>query len=177
MASTKTKKATTAKPEVSEVEPKEERIVPKDIDVNDYITVKNGFQGKLVYVSKRTKEKFVWDNFGDKQELEIKELKNAKSSAKRFFEDNWFMFDEEDMWIVDYLGVSKYYENAISLEEFDEIFETTPAKAKEIISHLSKGQANSLAYRARQKVLDGEIDSRKLIAALEEALGIELIEK
>ena len=87
------------------------------------------------------------------------------------------MFDDEDMWIVDYLGVSKYYENAISLEEFDEIFETTPAKAKEIISRLSKGQANSLAYRARQKVLDGEIDSRKLIAALEEALGIELIEK
>lgn len=177
MASTKTKKATTVKSEAPKSESTERRIIPKDIDINDYITVQNGFQGKLVYVSKRTREKFVWDSFGDKQELEIKELKNAKSSAKRFFEDNWFMFDDEDMWIVDYLGVAKYYKNAISLDEFDEIFEAPPAKAKEIISHLSKGQANSLAYRARQKVLDGEIDSRKLIATLEEALGIELIEK
>lgn len=182
MANTKTSKATTAKKTTAKlkalvVEPKEERVVPKDIDLNEYITVRNGFQGKLVYISKRSREKFVWDDFGDKQELELRELKNARSSAKAFFENNWFMFDEEDMWVIDYLGVSKYYENAVAIDEFDEIFESTPTKVKEIIGKMSKGQANSLAYRARTKVLNGEIDSRKLITALEEALGIELIEK
>jgi len=46
-----------------------------------------------------------------------------------------------------------------------------------IIAGLSDGQRKSVSYRARQKVNDGEIDSRKTIAALEEALGIELEEK
>ena len=28
-------------------------IIPKDIDPNQYITVRNGFQGRLIYVSKK----------------------------------------------------------------------------------------------------------------------------
>lgn len=177
MATTKTKKTTTSSANNNENPKSSERIIPKDIDPSDYVSVRNGFQGKLVYISKRTKEKFVWDNFGDVQEIELRELRNVKSSAKRFFEDNWFMFDEEDMWVIDYLGVSKYYANAIPLEKFDEVFTMSSDKIGEIISKLSKGQANSLAYRARQKVLNGDIDSRKMISALEEALGIDLIEK
>lgn len=42
---------------------------------------------------------------------------------------------------------------------------------------MSAGQKKSIAYRAIEMIADGEIDSRKTIAALEEALGIELIEK
>lgn len=96
-------------------------IVPKDIDPEQYVTVRNGFQGRLVYVSKHTGERFVWDQFGAEQEMELRELKNAKNSYKKFFENNWFMFDED--WIVDYLGVQRFYRNAVRIEDFDEIFQ------------------------------------------------------
>lgn len=152
-------------------------IVPKDVDINDYIMVKNGFQGKLVYVSKRTGETFIWDNFGDMQEIELRELRNAKSSAKAFFINNWFMFNDEDMWVVDFLGVSQYYKKALPLEKFDEIFDMPADEAKEVIANMTDGQRSSFGYRARQKVVNGEVDSRKMISMLEEALGIELIEK
>lgn len=152
-------------------------IIPKDVDPNTIVVVRNGFQGKLIYVSPRTGERIVWDNFGDEQDMELRELRNAKSSAKKFFENNWFMFDEEYEWVISYLGLSRYYRNAIKLEEFDEIFKMTPAKIKETIDKLSKGQKKSVSYRARQLVIDREIDSLKTIAALEEALGTELIEK
>lgn len=151
-------------------------IIPKDVDINQLITVRNGFQGRLVYVSPRTKERFVWDQFGDEQEVELRELRNAKSSAKKFFSNNWFMFDDEFAWVIDYLGVKQFYKNAIKLDEFDEVFKQTPAKLKDTISKLSPGQKKSISYRARQLVMDGAIDSLKLIAAIEEALGIELIE-
>ena len=65
-------------------------MIPKDIDPNQIIIVLNGFQGKLVYESPRTHEVYRWDAFGDEQEIELRELRNAKSSAKKFFMNNWF---------------------------------------------------------------------------------------
>lgn len=150
-------------------------IVPRDVDPEQYVIVRNGFQGRLVYKSKRTGEKFVWDSFGAEQEMELRELRNAKNSYKKFFENNWFMFDED--WIVDYLGVRQFYKNAVSIEDFDSIFDNDAATIRSIIAGLSKGQKNSVAYRARTMIAEGRIDSNRTITALEESLGIELIER
>lgn len=150
-------------------------IVLKDIDPEQYVTVRNGFQGRLVYVSKHTGERFVWDQFGAEQEMELRELKNAKNSYKKFFENNWFMFDED--WIVDYLGVQRFYRNAVRIEDFDEIFQKDAKTISEIISDMSDGQKKSVAYRARVLIADGAIDSNKAITALEESLGVELVER
>lgn len=175
MANTKTKKETTLIDEETIKESKP--IVPKDVDPNQIIIVKNGFQGKLVYISPRTHETYKWDGFGDEQEMELRELRNAKSASKKFFINNWFMFDEENMWVVDYLGLNQYYKKALSLDDFESVFQKSPAKIEEIINGLSSGQKSSLAYRARQMIADGEIDSRKVINTLEESLGVELIER
>lgn len=158
-----------------QTEKNEEKIIPKDIDLNQYITVKNGFHGKLVYKSSRTGEKFVWDKYGSEQEMELKELRNAKNSSKRFFTDNWFMFDED--WVIDYLGMRQYYKNAISIGDFDKLFKKSPSEIKKAIADMSHGQKRSVIYRASELIASGDIDSRKAIAALEDALGVELIEK
>lgn len=161
------------KKETTVEEPKP--VIPKELDIHQYVTVRNGFQGKLIYVSPKTGERFVWDSFGAEQEMELLELRNAKNSAKKFFINNWFMFDED--WIVDYLGLKQYYKHAVKVEDFDDIFKTSPSEIKEIIMSLSDGQKRSVAYRARMLIAKGEIDSLKAIVALEEALGVELIER
>lgn len=153
----------------------EKKPVPKKIDPHQFITVKNGFQGRLIYVSKRTGEKFVWESFGDEQEIELIELKNAKNASKKFFINNWFVF--EDSWVIDYLGVGQFYKNALRLEDFDRVFTLSPNEIRETIGKLSAGQKRSLAYRAKELIAKGEIDSNRAIAALEESLGIELVER
>lgn len=157
--------------------PKTEKkpIVAKDIDPTQYVIVRNGFQGRLVYRSQRTGERFVWDEFGAEQEIELRELRNAKNSNKKFFINNWFMFEED--WVVDYLGVRQYYRNAISIESFDEIFSKKPAELKRMIAGMSDGQKKSVAYRAKNLIAEKKIDSLSVINALEDALHIELIEK
>lgn len=171
-------KSTAAKTERAEApvtkEPVKKVAIPKDVDINQLITVYNGFDGILVYKSPRTGEIFTWDAMGDVQDLELRELRSAKSSAKSFFSQNWFMFDEDNQWVIDYLGVRKYYQNALGIDDFDGLFDRPISELTAIIAGLSDGQRKSVGYRARQMVLDGEIDSRKTIAALEEALGIEL---
>lgn len=150
-------------------------MIPKDVDPTDYVTVRNGFQGLLVYESTRTGEVFKWENFGDEQDMELRELKNAKNSSKKFFEENWFMFDED--WIVEYLGVSRYYKNAIKIEDFDNLFQLKPDALRKRLEGASKGQKRSIAYRARTLIADGKIDSLKVVEALEDCLGMQLIER
>lgn len=150
-------------------------IIPKDIDAHQYVTVRNGFQGRLVYKSRRTGEMFVWDEFGAEQEMELQELKNAKNSYKKFFINNWFMFDED--WIIDYLGVRQFYKHAIPIDGFDNIFAMKPAELKRTVDALSDGQKKSVAYRAKELIAAKRIDSLSVIEVLENALKIELIEK
>ncbi len=179
MATRNTTNKTSARAAVKEVEPEVSQaskpLIAKDIDIHQYVTVRNGFQGKLVYVSPKTGERFVWDGFGTEQEMELLELRNAKNSAKKFFQNNWFMFDED--WIVDYLGLKQFYRHAIKIEDFDKIFETSPAEIKNTVASLSDGQKKSVAYRAKILIAEGKIDSNKAINALEEALGVELVER
>ena len=175
MAATKQKSAPESTDVQIPVEEQKKKVIPKEVDLNQYISVRNGFQGKLIYKSSRTGEKFVWDGFGSEQEIELKELRNAKNSNKNFFINNWFMFDDD--WVIDFLGVRNFYKNAIKLDEFDTIFTLTPSEIKKKIAKLSPGQKKSVAYRAMEMIANGEIDSLKVIAALEESLGIELIEK
>lgn len=170
----------TTSPVVAEIETTDKAtkpIVPKDINPNQIIVVVNGFQGRLIYESPRTHEVYRWDGFGDDQEMELRELRNAKSAAKKFFINNWFMFNEDDLWVIDYLGLNQYYKNALKLEDFDKLFTKSPSEIEKAVSKLSEGQKKSVAYRARQLVMDEKIDSIKAITALEKSLGIELVEK
>ncbi len=158
-----------------EQEVKQPYHVKNTLTPNMYVTVKNGFNGRLIYKSSRTNEKFVWEGFGAEQDIELQELKNAKSSHKTYFERNWFLFDDPE--VIRYLGVERFYASALSFDEFDELFTKTPDEIKARIASIPEGQKQSLIYKAKQMIADGEIDSMKMVNALEESLGVELIER
>lgn len=159
--------------EVSETTKKP--VVPKEIDPNQIITVRNGFQGRLVYKSKRTGERWSWESFGAEQDMELSELKNARNSNKKYFTNNWFMFDED--WVIDYLGMRQYYKNSLNIQDFDQLFKKPVGEIEDIISKLSEGQRKSVAYRAKQLIAEEEIDSNRVINTLEKCLGVELVER
>lgn len=174
----KTSKPIKETPAIEEVvEVVKKPIIAKDIDLNQLIAVRNGYQGRLVYKSPRTHEKFVWPEFGTEQMIELMELRNAKNTYKKYFINNWFMFDDEYAWVIDYLGMGQYYKHALKVDSFDDVFTKSPTEIEKTVAKLSDGQKKSLSYRARQLIAEGEIDSNKAIAALEKSLGIELVER
>ena len=170
---------TTANADMPEKPTSERRVAyrPKtvDLDPNMYVPVRNGFNGKLVYISRKSGERYVWEHFGDEQDVELRELRAAKTSYKAFYVNNWFLIDDPD--VIEYLGVERFYKNALSYEDFDSLFDMSPEEIEQKISLLSNGQKTSLKYRARQLIKEGKIDSIKVINMLERCLGIELIER
>lgn len=161
-----------AKEEAPTPAEKKAKIKARTFQPTDYVTVRNGTQGVLVYKNTHTGETFIWNNFGDEQEIELRELKNAKSASKSFFINNWFLFD--DPTVVDYLGVSQYYKYALNTDDFNDLFNKTPEEVAEILPNLSDGQKKSVAYRAYQLIKDGTIDSVKMIKVLQEGLNVRL---
>lgn len=151
--------------------------IPENVDPNQIIMVKNGFHGKLIYISPKTGETFLWDEFDDVQEMELKELRAAKNSSKGFFINNYFMFDDEYSWVIKYLGVTQYYQNAISTEGFDELLTKSAAEIQTIIEGMSAGQKSSLQFFAKEKISSGEIDSLRIISAIEKGLGVDLVNR
>lgn len=157
------------------VQEKQSYRVKQELDPNMFVTVKNGFNGTLVYKSRKTGERFIWQAFGDEQEMELSELKSARNSSKAFFVNNWFLID--DPAVIEWLGMTQFYKNALNSKSFDKLFEQSPEQIKKSVSALPAGQKKSVAFRAKQLIADGVIDSIKVINALEDSLSVELIER
>lgn len=147
-------------------------VKPKKLDPEMYVTVRNGFPGLLVYKSSKTGESFVFERFGDEHDMELQELKKAKNEDKAFFANNWFLIDDPE--VIEYLGLTQYYKNAFSYDEFEELTTMTAEEVQEKMRHISNGQKVAVARYARQLINEGRIDSLKVITALEKGLGVQL---
>lgn len=163
----------TADPKKTE-EKKEIVVKKRTFRPDEYVTVRNGFDGKLVYRSSKSGEKYVFGKFGDEHDIEIQELKKARNDAKKFFENNWFLIDDPD--VIEYLGIGEYYKNAFSYDDFDQLTAMSADEIAERMKKVSDGQKVAIAHHARRLIAEGKIDSMKAILALEKGLGVQLIE-
>lgn len=149
------------------------RRIRKNLDHNMYVTVRNGFHGTLVYKDRNTGEQYNWSYFGDEAELTLGTLLNARSSQRRFFEENWWLIDDPD--IIEYLGVGKYYKNALTYDEFEDLFSLSIDEIREKIEGLSEGQKRGVVFMAREQIESGELSDLNIVKMLEEVLNTELI--
>lgn len=101
----------------------------------------------------------------------------APQRHKKFFDHNWFVFDEEYDWVIDFLGVRAFYNNIINLEGIDALLKKTPKKIEKELATLTNGQKRTVAYRAMEMIRNKEIDSLSVIEVLEKGLGIALVER
>lgn len=169
------------KSEVIEVnEPKVQSTTPKKvtkIPLDTMIPVICNFPGKLVYISEKIKGYTVeWDGLGSIEYMELGELASMRNTNRRFFEDNWIVFEDSDeytaMQIYDFLKVNKFYKNVFTPKNIDEIFSYDKDKIVRTISTLSKGMKTTIAARAKEKLDNGTLD-KNIIDTLEMVLDVQ----
>lgn len=126
----------------------------------------------LVYISKRTSEKFEWAEYGDVQYITLGELIAMKSTQPRMLKEGWLIVDDEEA--IEQLGLAKMYGNLFEIEDIDSFFELEEYEMKRILTNMPRGFKNSLGNFARERVESGELDSNRKIKILEELLDIDL---
>ena len=78
--------------------------------------------------------------------------------------------------VIDYLQLNKYYADFGSIDEIDAIFEASPEEIKRIVANLPDKAIETIARRAYALIEDGTIDSQRVINALQDSLGYELVD-
>jgi hypothetical protein len=134
----------------------------------------------LVYSSKRTNGMVIeWDTYGSENFMDVAELIAMRGSDRRFYEDNWIVFEDSDGFTAQELykavGVNRYYMFAISPKELDKVFEKNPTEIREIISKCSKGMKETIHERAKLLRDAGRLDSYVKVKAVCDALGLETL--
>ena len=160
-------KATTAKTTV------EQPVVSTaEITNETMVECRSGVSGNLIYKSSLNPGYVVeWSGLGEIQEMEYRELVSMRGNQRRFFEENWILIDPA---VIKKLGVGRYYQNSLSTDDFEDVFNMSADEIKEIVPTLPGGTKDAIASEAKKKIDSGELDSRSAIKALEDSLDVEL---
>jgi|GEM_PF-516183 len=145
------------------------------------IEVKSNCFGELMF--KGRDGKISWSKCGEVQTLTMKELRDIKSTAHKFFEHQWIVpigvssdstSKAKPADIYKSLGILKWYKNLVEPSDFKGICNWDIATIHARIKLLSKGVKENLIVALNAYIVSGVLDSRKKIKAFEEALGVEL---
>ena len=115
-------KETVAKKTTKKQEPKR-----KAISDNVEVEFINNTNGLFVYEDKNTGKSYYLGEFGDSDYITIKELNAMKREHKGILSKFWILLvnvldDEIELNdVIEYLGLKKEYENALTLEEVDSL--------------------------------------------------------
>ena len=160
--------------EIMEVEaPKPVERAKKRLEINrDDLIMCRSAVNNLVYISKRTSEKFEWAEYGDVQYITLGELIAMKSTQPRMLKEGWLIVDDEEA--IEQLGLAKLYGNMFEIDDIDEFFDLSEREMKRILTNMPRGFKKSLGNFARERVQSGQLDSNRKIKLLEELLDIDL---
>ncbi|HLG28305.1 MAG TPA: hypothetical protein VI423_11010 [Paenisporosarcina sp.] len=172
------KKEVPAKVEAKEIKAVEETPVPTkrvkrvEIDRNEMIPVRSTVHGDLIYISNRTKARFIWEEFGSTIHLEMGELQDMNGSQRKYLHDGYLVIDDAEA--AEALGLTKMYENFAHINNLDKLFAKEAKELTEILNKLPKGMKSTISTKARELVEEGTLEKFSQIRAIEEALGIDL---
>lgn len=163
------KKTITPKEVVQEIPKRTKRI---EIDRNEMILCRSMTNGVLIYVSDRTRNRYVWSDFGTVQYIDMGELLDMRASHPKFLNEVQLIVEDDDA--VEYLGLTKVYETVADFGDLDEFFNKSTDELSEILEELPSGIKRTIANRARTLIEDGTLDQLNKIKLLEDKLKVDL---
>lgn len=172
-----TNKKSTTKPQATKTKQTENNDskskIKKQRDMNELIRVINITNSRLTYISKsQNGYRIDWDQFGEENWIEYKELLNMRGSQRKFFEEPWIMCDFD---VLEDLKVDKYYKNIIDLDNLDTVFNKSAKELEKTLKIVPNGIKKLIVDRAIELIKNKALDRISVIETIEKTLNIELM--
>ncbi|MDE6041672.1 MAG: hypothetical protein K2F99_08865 [Muribaculaceae bacterium] len=179
-------KKTTPKAVPKEVAPKEKPAVlakvPK-LEDSVRVRVRSNQYGKLGYINKRTRDRIMWEDIDDVQDLTVGDIRDMKNNAPKFFSEPWVWVESieepgcEDLTtetIYEALGLGRFLKNAKSPIFLKEVCNWKVAEIREKAPEMSANTKSNVVIALNTEIKNGNLNDLRRIKAWEEALGFEL---
>lgn len=151
----------------------------RKIESNELVTIMNVSQGEVFYTSKKTGLSFTMVELGSTIDIEFDELKTMRASNPRYLTYPFIAIvgdNAED--VIAQLGLQSVYEYMVLPEEVNHMLdEMSIDQFKETLKKLAEGVRVLLIGTMRERVEAGTFDSFAKIQAVEEMMGITIIDR
>ena len=178
-ATTETVSEAVKKPPVDKTPKKK---VLRKVPPTTLVPVMSNCHTPLIYNSRRQNGYVVeWDSYGVVEYMEVSELIAMRSSALRFYRDNWIVIldcdDGENPYtaeeIYNSIGVASFYKNAITPENIDKLLSKSSAAIEAAMEKLSMGARRTVYEYVCEKKESGEFDSIERFNVIQKMAGID----
>ena len=158
-------------PEVKPMNVKEEKWTKASLYniKNEMVEVRNVLDGKVVYVSPKTKLKYKWLEKGDIEILSVEEVL-AMDSKKIFLRTPVLVIDDER--VIEGLGLGKVYRDIELIENTEKLEELDIDELKEFVEGLSDECKNNLRDEMNKKINNYEIRDYMVVDTLKGLLDL-----
>ena len=158
-------------PEVKPMNVKEEKWTKASLYniKNEMVEVRNVLDGKVVYVSPKTKLKYKWLEKGDVEILSVEEIL-AMDSKKIFLRTPVLVIDDER--VIEGLGLRKVYRDIELIENTEKLEELDVDELKEFVEGLSDECKNNLRDEMNKKINNYEIRDYMVVNTLKGLLDL-----
>ena len=182
--SEKNKSATidvSAKPKPQTARPSKKKTLRR-VPPTTLVPVMSNCSNPLIYNSRRQNGYIVeWENYGTIEYMEVSELIAMRSTALRFYRDNWIVIldceDGDEPYtaeeIYNSIGVASFYKNAITPENIDKLLSKSSAAIEAAMEKLSIGARRTVYEYVCEKKESGEFDSIERFNVIQKMAGID----
>lgn len=136
---------------------------------NEMVEVRNVLDGKVVYVSPKTKLKYKWLEKGDVEILSVEEIL-AMDSKKIFLRTPILVVEDER--VIEGLGLGKVYRDIELIENTEKLEELDIDELKEFVEGLSDECKNNLRDEMNKKINNYEIRDYMVVDTLKGLLDL-----
>lgn len=152
---------------------KEEKVTKTYRD-EDLIECRSITRGYLSYIGKKSGEVYVFENYDDTCEIEVRDLNALRASKSQYLYAPLFVIEDEDFISQPKWKDLKDLYDKFIMEDISEIIEKPLSEFKSILRNLPKGYQTALYSEVATRIHSGEFDSLNKIKAIDEICGTDL---
>ena len=157
-------------------EPKVENKVVTKVEYNgdDLIPCRSMTKGELVYIGKKSKETYIWADYGDITEVEYQDLLALKSAKSIFIFDALFIIEDEDLLNDPKWKEVKATYDKIYSDDVNTLINMDTNKFKRAFPNLPKGLQKAVITEIATQMEAGTFDSIQKIKLVDELCNTDL---
>lgn len=149
------------------------RKTQKKIDENQLVEISSNVHGNLFYRCPRTQQPFKFTELGQTETMTVGQLRTLATNRK-FLPLGWIRVHDPE--VIQYLNIGHYQNNLFTIDNVLEMLTLEADELKSALSKLTNEQKSFAVPIIRNEYRNEKIENYKIIKAIEEGLGITLIE-
>lgn len=160
-----------------ELEVNANRIVAKTGDLfkdEDKIRVMSGSSGTVIYRSDTSHKFWKLTKFGQMDSIPYGELVSIKNKYPRYFYEGWFVILDKD--VQDEFGLTKMYENILTPDNIDDVFDKPLDELTTLVQNLPEGMIGTFINKAQQLYDTKQLNSLRVVELIEDNFGFSLLD-